>query len=223
MGPDGVMYPGCIDQDRLPGWAPPDLTPPILSIGTIDPSPSEFWGIQWWLYQPETELRFLVDVLRVKLTAEEVLGYDTMTGAYSGVMDEWQQRSVSQGYPISHWVVEVNAAQRFLLAHDFVRRWQARHRVNVIPHTTNRNKWDQNLGIEALLPPLWRSGAVRLPSMRGNWKTLALVDEMCKWRPDKKHGTDLVMAHWFAELHWPTVAKIPLPPTLWRPSFMRTA
>jgi hypothetical protein len=92
--------------------------------------------------------------------------------------------------------------------------------VNIIPHTTHRNKFDEKLGIEALLPPLYRSGAVRLPTMRGNWKTLALVDELTKWSPNKKNGTDLVMANWFAELHFPTVGGIKLPPRQWRPSWM---
>jgi hypothetical protein len=219
MGPDGVVYPGCIDQDRRPGHIPHDLRPPIISIASVDPSPTMFWAIQWWLYQPETNLRYLVDVERCKLTAEELLGYDTSTREYSGIMEQWQNRSWEMGYPISHWVVEVNAAQRFLLAHDFVRKWQSLHGVNVIPHTTSRNKLDENLGVEALLPPLWRTGQVRLPSMRENWKTLAFVEEMSSWTRNKKNGTDLVMAHWFAELHMPQLRPMVAPPRSWRPSW----
>ena len=219
MGPDGVVYPGCIDQERRPGYIPHDLKPPIISIATVDPSPTMFWAIQWWLYQPETNLRYLVDVERCKLTAEELLGYDTSTRTYSGIMEEWQNRSWDMGYPISHWVVEVNAAQRFLLAHDFVRKWQSLQTVNVIPHTTSRNKLDENLGVEALLPPLWRTGQVRLPSMRENWKTLAFVEERCSWTRNKKNGTDLVMAHWFSELHMPQLRPMVAPPRQWRPSW----
>ncbi len=220
MGPDGVLYPGCIDKDRQPGYIPHNLAPPIISIATVDPSPTEFWGIQWWLYQPETNLRYLIDLARVKLTAEELLGYDTGSREYSGVMEEWQNRAMEMGYPISHWIVEVNAAQRFLLAHDFVRKWQALHSVSVIAHTTSRNKLDESLGIEALLPPLWRTGQVRLPTMSGSWKTLSLVDEMSSWTRGKKHGTDLVMAHWFAELHVPQMIQPVMPPKMWRPSWI---
>ena len=219
MGPDGVVYPGCIDQDRRPGYIPHDLRPPIISIASVDPSPTMFWAIQWWLYQPETNLRYLVDVERCKLTAEELLGYDTGSRTYSGIMEEWQNRSFDMGYPISHWIVEVNAAQRFLLAHDFVRKWQSLQGVNVVPHTTSRNKLDENLGVEALLPPLWRTGQVRLPSMRENWKTLAFVEEMSSWTRNKKNGTDLVMAHWFAELHVPQLRPVVAPPRQWRPSW----
>jgi hypothetical protein len=220
LGKDGVQYQGCIDNDRLPGQIPEGLTPPIISVITVDPSPSQFWGIQWWLYQPETNLRYLIDLMRVELTAEQLLGYDTTTREYSGVLEDWTNRAFQYGYPVSHIIVEINAAQRFLLAHDFVRKWQTRQMVNIIPHTTHRNKFDQKLGIEALLPPLYRTGAVRLPSMRGNWKTLALVDELTKWTPDKKNGTDLVMANWFAELHFPNIGGIKLPPRQWRPSWL---
>ena len=220
LGTDGVLYPGCIDNDRLPGYIPEGLSHPVISIASVDPSPTQFWAIEWWIYQPETNLRYLVDLERRKLNAEELLGYNVATGEYSGVMEEWQERSEHMGYPISHWIVEINAAQRFLLAHDFVRRWQAMNQVNVVPHTTSRNKLDESLGVEALLPPLWRSGSVRLPSMRGNWKTLSIVDEMCAWTRDKKHGTDTVMAHWFAELHMPELVAPQAPPRQWRPSWL---
>ena len=220
LGNDGVLYPGCIDNDRMPGYIPEGLTHPVISIASVDPSPTQFWAIEWWLFQPETNLRYLVDIERRKLNAEELLGYDVSTREYSGVMEEWQERSERMGYPITHWIVEINAAQRFLLAHDFVRRWQAMNTVNVVPHTTSKNKLDESLGVEALLPPLWRSGSVRLPSMRGNWKTLALVDEMCSWTRDKKHGTDTVMAHWFAELHMPQLLYPEAPPRQWRPSWL---
>ena len=220
VGPDGVLYQGCIDRDRQPGYIPAGLEPPVISIATVDPSPTQFWAVQWWLYQPRTNLRYLVDLERAKLSAEELLGFDTGSREYSGIMDVWQERAFQMGYPISHWIVEVNAAQRFLLAHDFVRKWQALHGVLVIPHTTSRNKLDENLGVEALLPPLWRTGQVRLPTMRDNWKTLALIEEMSSWTRNKKNGTDLVMAHWFAELHVPQLAPLKRPPKLWRPSWI---
>lgn len=220
MGMDGVMYPGCIDVDRQPAHIPPNLAQPWVSIVAIDPSPTMFWAFVWIIYQPEQNLYHVVDIERVKLTAEEVLGFDTTTRVYSGVMEEWQERSYTMGYPISHWVVEINAAQRFLLQHDFVRKWQARHNVNIIPHTTSRNKLDEQAGVEALLPPLIRSGAMRFPTMRANWKTLAAVDELTKWTRDKKNGTDIVMALWMAVLNLPNLTTVKIPPRQWRPSWM---
>jgi hypothetical protein len=220
MGDDGVLYQGCIDNDRMPGQIPYGLAPPIISIVSVDPSPTQFWALTWMLYQPDTNLYHIIDVERTKLTAEGLLGFNTTTGVYSGMMEEWQNRSWSLGYPISHWVVEINAAQRFLLAHDFIRKWQSLHGVNVVPHTTSRNKLDENLGVEALLPPLVRTGAMRFPSMRGNWKTMAAVDELCKWTRDKKNGTDIVMSLWMGVLNLPNLTQTKAPPRLWRPSWM---
>ena len=220
IGHDGVSYPGCIENDRVVGFCPSGLAPPVVSFITVDPSPTMFWGIMWVLYQPETNLYHIVDIARKKLTAEELLGYNTTTREYSGLLNDWVERAWHNGYPVSHVIVEVNAAQRFLLAHDFVRKWQTLHQLNVLPHTTSRNKMDENLGIEALLPPLIKSGAIRFPSMRTGWQTMAVTDELTKWTRDKKNGTDLVMALWFAALHAPNVGGLKLPPRQWRPSWM---
>lgn len=219
-GLDGVMYPGCIDTERFPGNIPRDLSHPWVSIVAIDPSPTMFWAFVWIIYQPDQNLYHVVDVERAKMTAEEVLGYDTTSRLYSGKMEEWQTRSYDMGYPISHWVVEINAAQRFLLQHDFVRKWQSKHGVNIVPHTTSKNKLDEKAGVEALIPPILRSGSLRLPTMRNNWKTLAVVDELTKWTRDKKNGTDLVMALWMAVLNLPNLTTIKIPPRQWRPSWL---
>jgi hypothetical protein len=220
LGQDGVLYQGCIDNERLPEHIPPGLRQPVVSIISIDPSPTQFWGLIWMLYQPELNLYHIIDIQRTKLTAENLLGYNTTDGTYTGILQEWCERAQYLGYPVTHIIVEINAAQRFLLQHDFVRRWTSKWGLNILPHTTNRNKLDQNLGIEAVLPPLARSGALRMPTMRGNWKTLALVDELCKWTRDKKNGTDLAMALWFACLHAPNLTNIKRPPRQWRPSWI---
>ena len=219
-GVDGVDYQGCVDNDRHHGYIERGLRHPWISIVAVDPSPTMFWALVWIIYQPDTNLYHIVDIERTKLTAEELLGYNTTTGEYSGIMQEWQDRSNDLGYPITHWVVEINAAQRFLLAHDFVRKWQTIEGVNVVPHTTSRNKLDENLGVEALIPPLLRTGALRFPTMRGNWKTLAAVEELCAWHREKKNGTDIVMALWMAVLNLPNLRTVKKPPKLWRPSWL---
>jgi hypothetical protein len=163
-----------------------------------------------------------VDIERCKLTAEELLGYNTTTGEYSGIMDEWQERSLRLGYPISHWIVEINAAQRFLLQHDFVRKWASRSMVNILPHTTSRNKLDEKLGVEALLPQIFRTGNIRLPNNRITWKTMAAVGELTSWTTDKKSGTDIVMSIWMAVLNIPNLSGAKLPPRQWRPSWLNS-
>jgi hypothetical protein len=136
-------------------------------------------------------------------------------------MDEWQERSYRMGYPISHCIVEINAAQRFLLAHDFVRKWASRNSLNVLPHTTHRNKLDEKLGVEALLPSLFRHGNIRLPNNRTTWKTMAAVQELTSWTTDKKNGTDIVMSIWMGVLNAPNISELRAPPLQWRPSWMR--
>jgi len=220
LGNDGILYEGCIDRDRQPGNLRRDLAQPWVSIISVDPSPSNFWGVIWTVVQPDLGLYHVVDLERIKLTAEDLLGYDLSTGRYHGILEDWVARSEDLGYPVSHIVVEVNAAQRFLLAHDFVRRWSALRQVLIVPHQTHRNKIDENLGVEALIPPAVRSGSIRLPTLTANWKTLALIDELTTWTKDKKRGTDLTMSLWFMLLHAPKLAEPKLPPRMWRPSFL---
>lgn len=220
QGPDGVTYPGCIDDDRSHGEIPAGLAPPVFSVVSIDPSPTKFWALTWMLYQPDTNLYHVIDIERTKLTAEDLLGYNTTTGEYSGIMEDWQERSLRMGYPISHWIVEINAAQRFLLQHDFVRKWGTRNMVNIVPHTTHKNKLDEKLGVEALLPQLFRSGNIRLPNNRTTWKTMAAIGELTSWTSDKKNGTDIVMSIWMAILNIPNLAHMKAPPLQWRPSWM---
>ena len=219
-GLDGVEYIGCIDNDRYPGYPPQNIAHPWISVVAVDPSPTMFWALVWYIYQPETNLYYIVDIERKKLTAEELLGYDTTNREYSGIMQDWQDRSQEFGYPISHWIVEINAAQRFLLAHDFIRKWQIRENVQVVPHTTHRNKLDETLGVESLLPSVIRSGAIRFPTMKNNWKTLAAVTELTTWHRDKKKDTDIVMAIWMGLLNLPNLTTVKTPPRQWRPSWL---
>jgi hypothetical protein len=223
-GPDGILYPGCVDKSRSRGQVPTGLAGDVVSIATIDPSPSKYWGITWWLYQPGTDMRYLIDVELRKMTAEELLGWSVDNRAHHGLMEDWQQRSVDLGHRITHWVVEINAAQRFLLAHEFVRRWVAKNRVDILPHTTGRNKIDDDLGVEALLPPVYRAGSISIPYASGgsiDFRVKSFITQAMSWRPDKKQDTDLVMAHWFAELYWPRLSPAKAPPKQWRPSWLR--
>jgi len=219
-GLDGHEYIGCIDNDRYPGFPPPNLSHPWISIASVDPSPTMFWAVTWMIYQPESNLFYVVDIERKKMTAEQLLGYDIQTREYSGLMQEWQDRSHEMGYPISHWIVEINAAQRFLLAHDFIKKWQIRENLQIIQHTTSKNKLDENMGVETLLPNVIRTGALRFPTMRNNWKTLAAVQELTTWHRDKKKDTDIVMSLWMALLNLPNLTTIKVPPRQWRPSWL---
>lgn len=219
-GEDGD-YPGCWDRDRGACQLPAGLTPPLLSVATADPSPTKFWSIQWWIYHPATQQRFLMDLIRQAMDAPDFLDWNYNEGAFTGVMEEWQQRSRDLGLPISHWIVEANAAQRFILQYDHARRWNALHSVQVIPHQTHRNKSDPEFGVQTLAPH-YRFGRVRLPGRQndpGRIAAMKLVDEVTKW----PEGTtdDCVMAQWFLEARLPEIWTPQVaPPAFRRPGWM---
>lgn len=221
-GVDGVDHPGCWDKDRGLCQLPKGLAPPVLSVVTADPSPTKFWSIQWWVVHPETNQRFLMDLIRQAMDAPDFLDWDYNEGAWHGVMEEWQVRSVELGLPISHWIVEANAAQRFMLQYDHVKRWVAARSVSVMPHQTHRNKADAERGVETIAPH-YRHGRVRLPGrLMARTASLKLYDEVTKWGPDYRGTDDCVMAHWFLEYNLPLLQVVDPTkiPRVGRPSWM---
>lgn len=216
----GDEFVGCIDRDRNRLEIPAGLDPgSCISIATADPSPTNYWSVQWWIYDPNSERRYLIDLLRKKMDAPDFLDWDATQHRFVGVMDEWQDASRTLGFPITTWIVEANAAQRFMLQYDHVRRWRSLNSVDILPHTTSRNKSDPQYGVETIAPH-WRFGRVRLPGF-GDGKVISmrLIDEVTKY----PHGRtdDCVMAEWFFEWNLPNLS-IPIAPThsAWRPSWI---
>ena len=215
-------FPGCIDKNRDRLQIPFGISSSdCLSIATADPSPTNYWSIQWWIYHPESEQRFLIDLVRQKMDAPDFLDWLTDSREYVGVMNEWQNISESLGFPISTWIVEANAAQRFLLQYDHVKRWRAQHGVDIIAHTTSRNKSDSNYGVETIAPH-YRFGRVRLPwKNEGKLMSMKLVDEVSHYPYSRTD--DCVMAHWFFEWNLPNLytPKRGNARSAWRPSWAK--
>ena len=84
---------GCVDRDR-DRLDLPDRAGHMLSVVSCDPSPTNNWAIEWWLYDPVTEFRHLIDLHRGKLDAPDFLDYNLTRQAFTGVMEDWQLRSV---------------------------------------------------------------------------------------------------------------------------------
>jgi hypothetical protein len=219
----GEIFPGCWDEGREPGDVPV-LENRVLSYATVDPSAARYWVIQWWLMEPATQKRFLIDMRREVMSANRLL--DLANGAYEGVMDDWQHRSETAGRRITHWIVEQNSQQKHLLQYAFVRDWTRAHRVQLIGHETQgKSKSDPKLGVEATLPAIFRHGLVRLPgTVDGRAKVRFLVDEATSW--PYAATTDAVMACWFGEFNLPTLLRGTDEPPVYvmpRPSWMRPA
>ena len=221
----GVEHPGCWDVDRKVWELPRGLDGPCFVYATADPSPSKFWSVQAWAYHPPTEQRFLLDLVRQKMQAPELLDWDAANACFTGLMHEWQERSRGLGIPIQYWIVERNAAQRFLLQFDHVQRWlRLQGGVQLVGHDTHGvNRSDKDYGVQSL-GPLYRSGRVRLPGYpfdNSRVASMKLVDEVTRW--PEGSTDDCVMAQWFGEWQLPKLYVDPEASNVvrFRPSFMR--
>ena len=224
FGHDGHI--GCVDTERdrleLPKNADGSnaLVGDLVSYMTVDPSPTKFWAIEWWVYQPVVEYRWLLDLERRPMEANEFLDFNHATRQFTGVLEEWIQTSVDLGVPITHVIVEDNAAQRFLLQYDTVHQWMARRNVEIIPHSTHRNKSDPEFGVQSIREH-YKFGRKRLPYKRNSagWVcSTKLIDELTTY----PHGRtdDCVMADWFGEWNLPKIYSPELAEgKQWRPSW----
>ena len=169
---DATHY-GCLDETR--GMMErPAVAGELVSIVTVDPSPTQYWGIEHWLYHPASETRYLFNLDNKKMDGTDLLEFNYANGTFYGLMEDYQQISRDKGVPITHWIVENNAAQRFLLQTDVFRRWAAINSVQIVPHTTSTNKADADYGVWTIRHH-YEFSRVRLPykpGTEGRAKTL---------------------------------------------------
>lgn len=222
----GIIYPGCWDPERDPGELPIGLSDDTLSYASVDPSASGYWVTMWVIYDRKTELRYVVDMHRQKMGANDLLDMMPGSSEYRGIMEDWQARSVSLGRRIRYWIIEHNSQQKWLSQYEWARQWYTSRGVKVISHQTYAySKLDDKLGPEGSLPRLFEGGTIRLPgSPKGRLQMRPFVDELLHWGA---HPTnDTVMAAWMGEYNLPTMLKQPdlddwQAPVMWRPSWMR--
>lgn len=205
----GVIYPGCYNYGRRLLEVPRHLTEnqdgyfprtDCYSVATVDPSAVNWWSVQWWIYQQREDRDYLVDILRARLSSDSFLSYSPKTREYHGIMDQWQKRSIDMNWPIGLWIIEENAAQRYLFQHTFVMEWMKEYKVSIKGHQTDRIKADVEFGPQALRPR-YRRGEVDLPFSQDDMRTRAAISEfkqeLTEW-PDAP-TEDMVMGHWFLE------------------------
>ena len=221
MDSTGVSHQGCWDDKRNIGKWPENIN--AYSVVTADPSPTKYWAVQWWAYDAETQMQHLVDLCRSPMDAPDFLDYNQDTRKFTGLLEEWWQRSNDQGHPFTHLIVEANAAQRFMLQYDHFKRWSAIRNVIVIPHQTNRNKSDEEYGVQTLAPH-YKAGRVRFPAgdyMGSKAVIKPMVKELVHW--PEGSTDDTVMAHWFLIWNAPNLfhANTDKPPKFARPTWMQ--
>lgn len=196
---EGYGAPGCFDKHRVHGEVPEHLKDVGWSFVTVDPSPTEWWGIIWWVFDEATNNRYIVETHRKRLGPEQFLSIDMDTFEFSGLMVDLRARSITQGAPIDTVIVEVNAAQRWLLQQPHVQRWMQATGVRFVPHTTHTNKSDPKFGVESI-GDFFRQGRVRIPhkDIAARKAAEPLVTELLAY-PDGDTD-DLVMSVWFHTL-----------------------
>lgn len=156
------------------------------------------------------------------MEAPDLLDFNHSTQKWHGLLEEYRQNYQRLGIRLSHVIVEVNAAQRFLLQYDHARRWQSAHGIAFVSHTTTMKKLDPELGVPGLLPSAYRFGRKRLPggSDAARRKVKPLIDQLIRW-PDTS-VEDQVMADWFGEARLSHVISMSVeqPKPQWRPSWL---
>ncbi len=190
-------FPGCWDNDRGLAEVPAGVGH-TLSIASTDPSPTKYWGNQWWCVETDgANRRFLMDLYRKSMMVTEFLS--RRDGRWSGLAEDWWQMSKDIERPITHWIWEQNAAQRFFTDMDDAKDWARARGVTWVKHQTTANRTDPKFGPQRL-QSVYKLGLVRLPGFGGAARTtsLKLIEEVEAW--PRGSYDDQVMSQTFVEL-----------------------
>lgn len=215
------VFVGCWDNHRGLHELDADVGR-VLSVASTDPSPTKFWANEWFgLEIAEPHRRFLLDLVRRKMTLDEFL--ERRNGVWSGLAETWWQTSKEIGRPITHWIWEENAAQRFFLQTQVAKDWSTARNVRWVKHQTSAARTDPKYGPQRLAT-VYRQGLVRFPGFGAMARTtsLKLIDEAQKW--PKGQYDDCVMSQTFLELRLESLLQsLPRDPTVFdRPGFVQS-
>lgn len=225
----GQVFIGCWDPDRglwqLPrtpegGLA---LEGDVIGVISVDPSVTRYWSVQAWVYHPVSQQRFLLDLHRERMDAPEFLDWSHSEQKFVGIAEDWWHNFDRLGVPLGWVIAEANAAHRHMLQYEHFHRWMRARSVQVIGHSTQRNKADEELGVQ-MIGPRWRDGQVRLPGKGiARIQSLRLVDEVTRY--PNAATTDCLMGQWFFEYNLDTIytARPTNQPRLKRPGWLRGA
>lgn len=215
---DNVAYRGCLDKRRSMGEVPLELQH-LPGVITVDPSSTKRWGLIYWLIDPTTEDRYLIDIYTAPMQVSEFLDYSYESGMYSGLIERWHQKYADKGVQTKFVIVEQNAAQRWLMQSRMAQQWSSQRHCSWMPHTTTLKKNDPDYGVQALRS-MFQFGKLRLPG-KGEHEHLNEFLSQCYAWPAGKYD-DLVMSAYFLEAQWQNVS-IPLrrASTLWTPTWLR--
>ena len=192
---------GCKDRHRSVGQFPEELKDQweSWSFVTVDPSPTEYWAIIWWLYDALTAKLYIVDMWRKQMNPEGFLTFERREQEFSGILVDLSHTSADLGIPIRDVIFERNAAQRWFLSNAITRDWEDTSGMRIIPHDTNINKKDPKFGFESV-GDWFRQGLIRIPDgdVGSKLRCSSLISEAVNF-PDSDTD-DTLMAVWFAKV-----------------------
>lgn len=223
----GELHVGCWDSARTE-FVRPDTDYPLMTVISTDPSGSAMWGHTMWAIDKKNGFRYLIAHKRERMQASDVLDYNPQTREFTGMLEDWTAAAKANGLPVSYWIIEQNAAQRWIYRYKFFELWSQTRGVTRVAHNTAVNKLDPERGVESTLPPIYRSGLVRFPGTpSARAACLDFVDELTHFIPGAgKHlwPSDLLMSQWFVEYKLPDLSTttyegpLEVPPTWMRRS-----
>jgi len=149
--------------------------------------------------------RYLIDQVFSPMGANDLLDFNTDNNAWEGLLVDWEIRARTMKVPISHFILEVNAAQKFMQQYQWFKRWMGNHQIKLKSHHTHINKLDSKLGVTTIRSQ-YEWGRVRLPGNRqGRYVAEPLYLQVTRY-PDAMYD-DCVMAHWFLEYQLQHIVK----------------
>lgn len=178
-------HPGCTDISRAVGQSR-DGPVRRVRVVSLDPSPTRYAGLivaDVLVGQSVFECDVL-EIVRERMSVRDMLSH------IERVID-W--------YAPQYFVFEQNAAQRWLLQDPTMDR--LRRRIRVLPHVTNRNKGDANLGVESLAID-FEFGRIRVPYADAESRSMSemLFKEALEY--PQGETDDLLMALWFIRFNY---------------------
>lgn len=215
---DGVERPGCINKTRSLGQLPANLSSNLVSMVTVDPSPSQYWAVQWWIIDRANDSRILMSLEDKRMRADGLLDYLIDERKYVGMVEDLYWKAKSLGVPLSHVVFEINVSQKFVQQNDAWRKWRQTRNVALISHTTTRTKHDPDVGLAIMKEP-YRSGHVDLPF--ADVASRVATENLARQLSQSFERDDQMMANWFMELQYSKLSAPKRLPLLPRASWQR--
>lgn len=198
-------FPGRI-QSGVPGHRDAGMDG-LYVVGGLDPATVGKSAIVVAAIDRTTGKRYLLDgINRANLHAQEMIS---------------EIQRLTDTYKINEWVIERNAAQRFITQIPQIEQWLRARGVRITPHNTNINKYDADFGIQAMAQLFLTCGEqptdgrdskwektpdnalIELPTPRQNAWVSELINQLVVWEPSgmkQNQKTDLVMALWFTNI-----------------------